>query len=47
MFEWTHDELPKATKDHATLKSDIDAFGYCLMEDAIAPDQLAAARSSD
>ena len=45
MFEWTHDELPKATKDHATLKSDLDAFGYCLVEDAIAPDQLAAART--
>ena len=45
MFEWTHDELPKATKDHATLKSDIDTFGYCLMEDAIAPDQLAEART--
>ena len=43
MFDWTHDELPQPTTDLATLKADIDEFGYCLVADAIAPEQLAVA----
>ena len=44
MFDWTHDQLPQPTTDLAALKSDIDAFGYCLIADAIDPDQLQRAR---
>ena len=45
MFDWTLEELPQPTTDLETLKSNIDTFGYCLVKDAIAPDQLAAART--
>ena len=41
MFDWTHEELPQPTTDLDALKSNIDEFGYCLVKDAIAPDQLA------
>ena len=44
MFKWTHDELPQPTNDPAALKTDIDEFGYCLVKDAITPEQLGAAR---
>ncbi len=44
MFEWTRDELPIPTTDLDTLKSNIDEFGYCLVQDALPPAQLAAAR---
>ena len=44
MFDWTYEELPQPTNDVATLQSNIDEFGYCLVKDAISPDQLTAAR---
>lgn len=44
MFDWTHDELPQPTTDLATLNANIDEFGYCLVKDALQPDQLARAR---
>ncbi len=44
MFDWTHEELPQPTTDVATLQSNIDEFGYCLVKDAIAPAQLTAAK---
>ena len=44
MFNWTHDELPQATTDIATLSANIDEFGYCLVKDAMTPDQLAVAK---
>ena len=44
MFDWTHEELPQPATDLATLQSDIDSFGYCLVKDAIPATQLAAAR---
>ena len=44
MLDWTHDELPQPTTDLATLKANIDDFGYCLVADAISSTQLAAAK---
>ena len=44
MFDWTHDQLPQPTSDLATLQGDIDEFGYCLVKDALVPDQLESAR---
>ena len=44
MFDWTHNQLPKPTQDLAALQSDIDAFGYCLVADAIDRDQLQRAK---
>ena len=44
MFNWTHDELPQPTTDIATLQANIDEFGYCLVKDAMTPDQVAAAK---
>ncbi len=44
MYDWTPAELPQATTDIATLKADIDRYGYCLLRDAIPPPQLEAAR---
>ena len=44
MFDWTHEELPQPTTDVATLQSNIDEFGYCLVAEAIAPEQLAIAK---
>ncbi len=44
MFDWTYEELPQSTADLAALQSNIDEFGYCLVKDAISPDQLTAAR---
>ena len=44
MFDWTHDELPQPSTDLATLTANIDEFGYCLVKDALQPEQLARAR---
>ncbi|MCE2473398.1 MAG: hypothetical protein J4G18_16190, partial [Anaerolineae bacterium] len=44
MFNWTHEELPQPTTDLATLQSNIDDFGYCLVKDAMTSTQVAAAR---
>ena len=39
---WNPDELPRATRDLDQLKADIDAWGFCFVEQAYAPDELAA-----
>ena len=44
MFDWTYEELPQPTTDLDTLQANIDEFGYCLVADAIAPNQLAVAK---
>ncbi|MCY3573273.1 MAG: phytanoyl-CoA dioxygenase family protein [Chloroflexi bacterium] len=44
MFTWTPDELPQPTTDLATLKANIDEYGYCLLKDALPPEPLARAR---
>ena len=36
--------LPTWTRDAGTMKRDIDEHGYCLVEDALTPAQLAEAR---
>jgi Phytanoyl-CoA dioxygenase (PhyH) len=44
MKNWTDNELPKATSNSGTLKSDIDEFGYCIVADAISVDQVTQIR---
>ena len=44
MFDWSYEELPKPTANLETAKANIDAFGYCLLADAMPAEQLAAAR---
>ena len=44
MFDWTYEELPQPTAGLASLQSNIDEFGYCLVKDAITPEQLTAAK---
>jgi ectoine hydroxylase-related dioxygenase (phytanoyl-CoA dioxygenase family) len=39
------DALPRPVRDSALLKSDLDAFGYCLIKDALAPAEIAAMRA--
>jgi ectoine hydroxylase-related dioxygenase (phytanoyl-CoA dioxygenase family) len=41
---WQPDELPKPTQDVAQLTSDMDRWGYCLIAEAVPPDQLARIR---
>ncbi|MFT5531045.1 MAG: ectoine hydroxylase-related dioxygenase (phytanoyl-CoA dioxygenase family) [Candidatus Poriferisodalaceae bacterium] len=41
---WEDKVLPKPTKDIAQLRSDLVDWGYCLVEDAIAPEQVQAIR---
>jgi hypothetical protein len=41
---WTENELPNATSDLEKLKSDIDEFGYCIVADAIAEEQVTQIR---
>ena len=45
MFDWTYEELPQPTTDLATLNANIDEFGYCLVADAISPEQIAIAKA--
>lgn len=40
----THESLPVATRDLEQARRDLDRFGYCLIADALSPDELAAAR---
>ena len=44
MSRWTADELPTPTSDPERLLADIDAWGYCLMADALDGRQIAAVR---
>lgn len=37
---WTPDELPTPSRDLHTLQTDLDEFGYCLIEQAIEPQRL-------
>jgi len=40
MKNWTNDELPKATSNLEKLKADINEFGFCVVADAIGPNQV-------
>ena len=44
--ELTYDpaELPKATTDRARAKADLDRWGYCLIKDALTPEQVKSTR---
>jgi len=42
---WDAAELPKPTRDVERLKADMDAWGYCLLADAIAADRLVEIRA--
>jgi ectoine hydroxylase-related dioxygenase (phytanoyl-CoA dioxygenase family) len=42
--EFDPELLPKATDDLARAKADYEQFGYCLLKDAIAPEQVASLR---
>ena len=46
MLDWTQGELPQPTTDVATLKSNIDEFGYCLLQDALPPETNSPLRDS-
>jgi ectoine hydroxylase-related dioxygenase (phytanoyl-CoA dioxygenase family) len=39
---WEHKNLPQPTKDIQQLRSDLVEWGYCLVEDAIVPEQVRA-----
>ena len=39
---WDLEALPKATRDLETLKADMDAWGFCLVEQAFTADQVSA-----
>ena len=41
---WNADELPRPTRDLAILKSNLDRFGYCMIDRALEGDELAAAQ---
>jgi len=41
---WDVEELPKATRDVATLLADMNRWGYCLLAEAVSPVQIAAIR---
>ncbi|MFO0997697.1 MAG: phytanoyl-CoA dioxygenase family protein [Alphaproteobacteria bacterium] len=45
MTPWDPKTLPKPTRDLARLKSDISAYGYCLIAEAYAPAQIEAFRA--
>lgn len=42
MAHWDMEKLPKPTRDVERLKSDIDEWGYCLIEAAYTPVEIAA-----
>jgi ectoine hydroxylase-related dioxygenase (phytanoyl-CoA dioxygenase family) len=42
---WKDKGLPSPTKDINQLRSDLVEWGYCIVEDAIAPDQVEAIRT--
>jgi len=37
-------ELPQPTRDEATAKSDLSEHGYCVIDQALSPEQLTALR---
>ena len=41
---WDTDDLPRPTRDVAQLLADMDAWGYCLVAEALPPDRIAALR---
>ncbi|MBT5434840.1 MAG: hypothetical protein HOI34_17665 [Rhodospirillaceae bacterium] len=41
---WEIDELPKPTQDLERLTADMDAWGYCMVADALPPETIAAVR---
>ena len=44
-IEWNPSELPSPTGDLEKAKAELDAFGYCLLADALEPARLAAVRT--
>ncbi|MEM7092748.1 MAG: phytanoyl-CoA dioxygenase family protein [Actinomycetota bacterium] len=42
---WRDTELPQATKDIEQLRCDLIEWGYCMIEDALAPDQVEVIRT--
>lgn len=42
---WSDDELPRPSRDFDTLRSDLEVFGYGLIEDALEPGQVEAVRT--
>lgn len=42
MTQWDPETLPKRSRDLDRLKSDMDAFGYCLIAEAFTSSQIAA-----
>ena len=42
MAHWDAKTLPKPTRDEARLKADIDEWGYCLIEAAYTPAEIAS-----
>lgn len=45
MITWNAEELPRPTQDLDRLESDMDAFGYCLIADALTTEETAALRA--
>lgn len=45
MPSWTPEELPVPRRDLAALTRDLDLYGYCLVADAISPEQVGAIRA--
>ena len=41
---WQDEDLPRPTKDIDRLRSDMLRWGYCMVEDALSPDQVAVVR---
>ena len=39
---WDPDKLPRASRDLARLKADMDAWGYCFVEQAYSPEEVQA-----
>ena len=44
-MDGARDDLPRPTRDAARLTADLDRHGYCLVADALAPEQVAAMRA--
>ncbi len=45
MASWRPDELPVLRTDLAALRRDLDGYGYCLVAEALATDQIKAIRA--
>ena len=42
---WTSTDLPRPTTDLAQAERDLDDWGYCILADALSPEQLARVRT--